>query len=84
MLSALAMKEQDDYVSGPHHYWIHFGFGAIFGAGIGVCIGWWDFDWTGWRLAAGVAAASIVVAYCCGRWGDRAWEWLIERFWWFT
>ncbi|HWQ91156.1 MAG TPA: hypothetical protein VN673_05760 [Clostridia bacterium] len=77
------MKKQDDYVSGPHHYWTHFGLGLVLGAVLGVLIGWQLFT-DGWGLGAVVVLTSITAGYSCGRWGDRAWQWIIERLPWLT
>jgi len=38
------MKKQDDYIAGSYHYWTHFWCGLIFGAGLGVWMGWGIFD----------------------------------------
>ena len=77
------MKKRDDYIAGSHHYWTHFWCGLIFGAGLGVWVGWWIFD-SGWRLVLTAIVASLAIAYSCGRWADRAWHWIIERLPWLT
>jgi hypothetical protein len=77
------MKKHDDYISGPHHFWIHFWCGLVFGGLTSLWIGWSLFESTAVVLiVAGIAA--LVIAYCCGRWGDAAWQWLIERLPWLT
>ncbi len=76
------MKKQNDYVSGSHHYWTHFWCGLFFGAGIGAWMGWWMFD-GGWAVPMTAVVVSLAIAFSCGRWGDRAWHWLIERLPWF-
>jgi len=75
------MKKHDDYVSGPHSYWIHFWCGLFFGAGIGAWIGRGFFD-GGWRVVATSIVLALMVACSCGRRGDRAWFWIIENMDW--
>jgi hypothetical protein len=77
------MKKRNDYISDSHHYWTHFWCGLAFGAGLGAWSGWWLFD-SGWTVAVMASVAAIVFGYSCGRWGDRAWHWAIERLPWFT
>ena len=77
------MKKHDDYISGPHHFWIHFWSGLMFGGLLSLWCSWRLFDSTAAIfITAGVAA--LVIGYCCGRWGDSAWHWLIERLPWIT
>jgi hypothetical protein len=73
--------KRDDYILGGHYFWIHFWCGLIFGAGLGA---WISSELCDSRRAfiALTAAIALVVALCCGRWGDSAWEW-IGRLWWF-
>ncbi len=77
------MKKHDDYISGPHHYWIHFGAGLVFGAGPGLSIAGW-LGLAGWHAFGVVAAIALGFAYSCGQWGEVAWkkisEWL-QRWW---
>lgn len=77
------MKKYDHYVAGSHPYWTHFWCGLLLGAGIGAWIGWWGFDEC-WAVPVTAIAVSLVVAYSCGRWGDQAWDWIIQRLWWIT
>jgi len=77
------MKKQDDYIAGPHSYWIHFWCGLVFGALLGAWIGWQMFD-GGWAIACTAFVTSSAVAYSCGRWGDPAWHWIISRVNWFS
>ena len=77
MLMGIYMKQQDDYIAGPHHYWIHFWCGLVFGACIGVLIAWRMFD-EGWSITVTSAVVALAVAISCGRWGDRAWHWIIR------
>ncbi len=76
------MNGSDDYWTGPHHFWTHFWCGLIFGAGLGAWIGWQVFE-SGWATVATLAVVGLVVARSCGRYGDRFWNGLIERLWWF-
>ena len=40
------MKQHDDYVSGPHHYWTQFVCGFLFGGGLGAWIAYGFFrEW---------------------------------------
>lgn len=77
------MKQCDDYISGAHHYWLHFVCGLLFGAAIGSWIGWQLFDGA-WGLGVTATLGSLAAAFSCGRWGDRAWHWMIERLPWVT
>lgn len=75
--------KKDDYIAGPHSFWTHFIFGLFFGAVVGFC-------WAGrmnLRTVHGVvemtAGTALVVAFCCGRWGDGTWEKMLSIFcWW--
>jgi hypothetical protein len=67
----------DEYISGPHHFWIHFWCGLVVGALIGGAWSWRLFDSVALSLLSTVAIA-LAIAYCCGRWGDSAWRVLIE------
>jgi len=77
------MNGSNDLWTGPHHFWTHFWCGLIFGAGLGAWTGWQMFD-SGWRIVATLVVVALVLAYSCGRWGDRLWRWLIENLWWFS
>jgi hypothetical protein len=77
------MKKQDDYIAGPHQYWIHFGCGLVFGAGSGSWIGALLFD-ADWLVVVTAGILALAVAYSCGRWGDRAWHWIIQQLPWFS
>jgi hypothetical protein len=68
---------------GRHHVWIHFSCGLVFGACVGAWISWNMLD-SRWGFIVLTASTALVVAFCCGRWGDSAWEWLLERLWWFS
>ncbi len=71
------MKHQNDYLAGPHDFWVHFWCGLVFGAILGVCIFGEVFD-SAWGLATGTALFALLTAYACGRWGDRAWHSIIS------
>ena len=77
------IMKRDDYIFGSHHFWTHFWCGFIVGAVLGGWISWGLFDsrWIGFALTAVIA---LIIAFCCGRWGDPAWEWIIERLGWFV
>lgn len=80
------MKEDDDYVSGPQHYWFQFVGGLIFGAGIGYYFSRRLFDSTSVRLFF-TAVSALSLAFYCGRRADHAWrtisDWLQTWFnWW--
>jgi len=76
------MKQHEDYVSGPHNYWIHFFSGLVLGILLGY---WWFGDFFDSAVLNFVATAitGLVLALFCGRWGDVAWrrisDWLS---WW--
>ena len=71
------MNRKDDYISGPHNYWVHFVFGFIFGA---IAVGWFAHWLFGGLLAAiiGAGAGGVCFALSCGKWGDRAWKAIFE------
>lgn len=75
------MQKHDDYIAGPHRYWIHFWCGLAFGAMVGGWISWRLFAHWGCVLLV-TGGISIVTAYCSGRWGEAAWEWIIKRLPW--
>jgi hypothetical protein len=75
------MNREDDYISGPHHYWVHFACGFIFG----VVAGWEICRWLFSDNLLGIIGA-VVSGFClglsCGKWGDRVWKAIFESFWW--
>jgi hypothetical protein len=77
------MKKHDDYVSGPHDYWIHFVSGGVFGAGVGAWIGGGLFGGA-LAIALGAAIFGIGFGFWCGKWGEGAWKSISEwvRIWW--
>ena len=77
------MKNYDEYVAGEHHHRMHFWCGLVFGALLGTWVGWWVFE-SGWPIVVTAGAFAAGIAYSCGRWGDRAWHWIIERLPWLT
>jgi uncharacterized membrane protein len=75
------MNQRDDYISGPHNYWVHFVCGFIFGALVGAWFGRWLF---GGLLASiiGAVLSGFCFGISCGNWGDRAWKAIFESPWW--
>ena len=71
------MNCDDDYISGPHHYWTHFYCGLVYGGGWGAWIGW-NSTSGGWQFVTTVIVVALVVALACGRWGNRVWHWLLR------
>ena len=77
------MKKHDDYVSGPHSYWLQFSVGLVFGGLVGS---YWIGDlFENMAIALSVTGVIAVgTALFCGRWGEAAWnslaEWL-KRWW---
>ncbi|HEY9171842.1 MAG TPA: hypothetical protein VI136_06120 [Verrucomicrobiae bacterium] len=77
------MKQHEDYVSGPHKYWLHFFGGFVLGLLLGYCFFRDLFE--SWVLEV-IATAITGVAFglFCGRWGEVGWrrisDWLS---WWF-
>ncbi len=35
-------------------------------------------------ILVGTGFVALVIAYCCGRWGDPVWEWIISHLPWLT
>lgn len=76
------MNPHDDYFNGPHDFWVHFWCGLVFGAVLGPFIFRVIFD-SAWTLGASTVVFALATAYSCGRWGDRAWHWIISGLpWW--
>jgi len=73
--------KKSDYPAGSHHAGIHFWCGLVFGGGIGVWVGGSLFEGGGAMVVTAVASA-LTFAWACARWGDRAWQWLLERLAW--
>ena len=72
-----SVAKRDEYVVGPHHFWIHFWCGLVFGVVFGAWIAFGIFE-NGWVAFVLTIALALLVAYCCGRWGDPAWRWFIK------
>jgi hypothetical protein len=73
--------KRDDYISGPHRFWFHFWCGFVFGGALSTWISLSFFESpTGILVTAG--AGALIIAYCCGRWGDSTWYWLLDRLRW--
>jgi hypothetical protein len=53
------------------------------GAAIGLWIGFNIFE-SRIAILTTVLIAAVIVAFSCGRWGDRAWYWIIHRLPWLT
>ena len=66
------------FLEGPHHFWTHFLIGLVFGLGVGAYLSWGLFD-EGWKTIALVFTIALGLALACGRWGDRAWHWMLDR-----
>jgi uncharacterized membrane protein YoaK (UPF0700 family) len=77
------VKNTDDYIAGRHNYWLHFSLGAVMGAAIGFWIGSNIFE-SHVAILLTLLITSVIVAFSCGRWGDRAWYWIIHRLPWLT
>jgi hypothetical protein len=77
------MKQDRDYISGPHHFWIHFWCGLVFGGVLGTGWSWQVFE-SGLLIFVGGAVTALVIAFCCGRWGDSVWHWILEQLPWIT
>jgi hypothetical protein len=71
--------KRDDYILGPHHFWIHFWCGLVVGAGLGAGMSRELFDST-WAIITLTTVAALTFAFCCGRWGDPAWAFLMSLF----
>ena len=69
----------DDYISGPHNFWIHFVCGLVVGAGLG---GWWGslLFQASWGVLGSSVALALIMAYLSGRWGDRFWR-CVLKYW---
>jgi hypothetical protein len=77
------MKKHDDYIAGPHSYWMHFWCGFVFGAGAGAWAGWQIFE-SGWPVVVTGIVVSLGTAFICGRWGDRGWQRVLHKLGWFS
>lgn len=62
-------------------FWIHFIFGAVLGAGIGLAfwIQHWYFGLSAWLLICGF---SLSTALLSGIYGDQFWEWFLRHSSW--
>jgi len=69
--------KRDDYFLGRHHFWIHFWCGLAVGAGLGASIGWEFFD-SNWAIITLTTVVALIAAFCCGMWGDSAWDFLMR------
>ena len=64
---------REDYIAGGHHFWIHFWFGLVLGAGFGLWIssGFSDHPST---VIVSTSVIALVIAFSAGRWGDPIWR----------
>ena len=72
----------EEKISGPHDRRVHAGCGLLFGGVLGVVFSMNTFESMPWFIA-GTVGVAVIIAYCCARWGDPMWHWLIERLHWF-
>lgn len=68
----------EDYIDGPHNFWIHFLCGFVFGSLISGWLSKGIFE-SPVLLVTGTVTGALVIAYSCARWGDSAWHWLLHR-----
>lgn len=73
------MEKKDDYISGTHHYWIHFICGFLFGAAIGAYVTSTFLDNSLFILVAAIVS-GLWFGFSCGKWGERAWKSISEWF----
>lgn len=74
-------RKKQDYLMGRHAFWIHFTWGFAFGGGMGAWLGSSLFD-SHWAIITLAIVLALIVACCCGRWGDSAWEWMTDHLSW--
>jgi len=72
------MRKHDGCISGPHHFWIQFWCGLVFGGVLGPWWSWQLFERTVF-IMVGTAVTALIIAFSCGRWGDSAWHWIIQK-----
>ncbi|HEU4510746.1 MAG TPA: hypothetical protein VFR78_21120 [Pyrinomonadaceae bacterium] len=72
----------EEKISGPHDRRVHFGCGLFFGGILGVAVSMQLFETMPW-FVVGIGVVALIIAYCCARWGDPMWYWLIRRLDWF-
>ena len=75
------MKQKDDYISGPHNYWVHFVCGFAFGVFVGGLFARWLVG-SVLAIIAGAVVGGLSFGLSCGKWGDRAWKAIFESTWW--
>jgi hypothetical protein len=75
------MRDYNNYITGPHNFWMHFAFGLVFGVLVSAWVSVQLFDSASYILGS-ASIGAVLIAYCCGRWGDSAWHWLIEHLSW--
>ncbi len=75
------MKNRDRYVCGEHDFWVHFCCVAVVGAIQGAIVGLSFFS-RGWAILLTIILGASCIGFCCGCWGDAAWEWVLASFEW--
>lgn len=78
-----AQNNRQEYVSGSYDRRVCFFCGLLFGAALGVCLGWELCEHvTTFVLVLAVSALSF--AWASARYADAAWEWVMDRLNWFV
>ena len=75
------MTDYNGYINGPHNFWIHLAFGLVFGVLISVWLSVQLFDSVS-SILGSTAVGAVLIAYCCGRWGDSSLHWIIKHLNW--
>ncbi|HEX3628207.1 MAG TPA: hypothetical protein VH280_22590 [Verrucomicrobiae bacterium] len=65
--------KRHDYTYGSLGGWLNFSLGLVVGGGMGAWVCWGPID-TRWLFIALTATIALIVATCCGLWGNAAWE----------
>lgn len=71
------MKKPGDHIAGPHDFWVHFWCGAVVGGAEGAWVGSGLFL-NRWLIALAALVGAGIWGYCCGRWGEAAWQCLFS------
>ena len=61
------MKKHDDYIAGPHHFWIHFWCGLVFGGVVCTWISWSFFESTAVALVTASVGALVIAGGVASR-----------------
>jgi len=75
------MSKRDEYIAGRHDFRVYFGCGLLFGAVVSTWLSVQLFE-SAALIVATTALGALTIAYCCARWGDSAWYWLLEHLPW--